>query len=192
MNNIITTGIAATARKMHLSKSLVAVLGAAVLTMAGAGAAAQAAAGDVKITGEPSGLSGSMDVTVAQGLTIVGGSMTGVAAGRVITSDDGTVFMAPAEVFTGDRFTVNIALGNKSERALEAQITVEAPEGMRVEVKGSDGAAGVVRTANNTWTFRLAGAETDEIPDLAITVSVSGTTELGAHPMKIAIEPLKW
>ena len=51
----------------------------------------------------------------------------GVVGGSVVTADDGTAFKAPAQVNTGDRFTINLALANRSENPLEAQIPTSGP-----------------------------------------------------------------
>jgi len=132
------------------------------------------------------------DTAVDQTLAVVGGSITGASAGRVIINDNGTAFTAPAEVGTGGQFTVNLPLGNRSDQPLEAQITISNTEGFSLDVKGRDGATGMVRIDTNTWAFKLAANENDQEADLAITVAVSDMTQPGNYLLECLIEPLKF
>ncbi len=155
--------------------------------MVGAGLAQEAIAGDVEIV---PGATGEVRITASQALTVIGGSVTGADASRIIVSDDATNFMVPAEVYTGDQFTINLALGNKSESPMEAQVTISGPEGISVDVQGKDGVQGVVQTGLKSWVFRLDANESDDEPDLEITLAVSDLAQPGFYSLQCIIEPL--
>ncbi len=158
-----TASITAEASKKHSGRKFFIILATLLLVMASAGIAGQALAGDVQVVpvASTAGGSGQVNVAADQALGVAGGSVTGANAGRVIVNDDGTAFKAPAQVCTGDRFTVDLALLNKSHKPLELQITISSPDGFSLEVSGKDGTAGVVRIDTNTWAFRLDANETE-------------------------------
>jgi len=186
----ITTGT----KKRHTLRTSLIVLAAIVLTMAGAGAANGTAADVIEMVSGTSaeGSSGQVNVTADQALGVTGGSVTEANTGRVIINDDGTAFKAPVEVSTGDQFTVNLALVNKSNNPLELQITISSPKGFSLDVESEDGATGAVRIDANTWAFRLDANENDQETDLAITVAVSDMTQPGYYVLDCVIEPLEF
>ena len=189
-----TINIATGTKKRHTLRISLIALAAIVLTMAGAGAANGTAADVIeKISGTSAeGSSGQVNVTADQALGVTGGSVTGANAGRVIVNDEGTTFKAPVEVSTGDKFTVNLALVNKSNNPLEFQITISSPKDFSLDVESEDGATGAVRIDANTWAFRLGANEDDEETDLAITVAVSAITQPGYYVLDCVIEPLEF
>jgi len=186
----ITTGT----KKRHTLRTCLIVLAAIVLTMVGAGAANGTAADVIEMVSGTSaeGSSGQVNVTADQALGVTGGSVTEANTGRVIINDDGTAFKAPVEVSTGDQFTVNLALVNKSNNPLELQITISSPKGFSLDVESEDGATGAVRIDANTWAFRLDANENDQETDLAITVAVSTITQPGYYVLDCVIEPLEF
>ena len=186
----ITTGT----KKRHTLRLSLIALAAIVLTMAGAGAANGTAADVIEMVSGTSaeGSSGQVNVTADQALGVTGGSVTEANTGRVIINDDGTAFKAPVEVSTGDQFTVNLALVNKSNNPLELQITISSPKGFSLDVESEDGATGAVRIDANTWAFRLDANENDQETDLAITVAVSTITQPGYYVLDCVIEPLEF
>lgn len=164
--------------------------------MAGVGAVGQAIAADVQIEPPPADdapvSAGEIKVTSVQALSVVGGSVSGAEAGYVFVNEDNTTFKAPAQVYTGDKFTINLALANKSESQMDTQITVSAPEGMSVDVEGNDGVKGVVRFGADKWAFRLDADDSDDEPDLIITISVSGSMSPSYYCLHCLIEPLSF
>ena len=188
-----TITITPTTRKRFLDKRfLIPVI--TILVMLGAGLTGQAVAGnlsDIKVPVAPgTGVIGEADVTTSQALTIIDGSVTGANAGRVIINDDNTAFIAPAEVYTGDRFAINLALGNDSENPVEAQITVLTPDGISVKVKGSDDVSGVVRCGPDSWALRMKANQGNEDADLIVIVSVSDVIPAGDYTIRCTIEPI--
>jgi hypothetical protein len=167
--------------KRHLRRRVWVVLAAIVLTIASAGAAGQAMAGDT---------SGDIAINAGQALGVAGGTVSGASAGRVIVGDDGISFQAPVEVFTGDRFTVNLALVNRSQQPLDLQATMTAPSGFTLDIAAADGATGAVRLGPNSWAFTIDPAESDYEPDLAVTIAVSDVITPGFYNLECVIEPL--
>ncbi len=51
-----------------------------------------------------------VDIVSSQAISVIGGSVTGAEAGRVIINDDGTSFSAPAVLGSGGQFTINLSL----------------------------------------------------------------------------------
>jgi len=186
----ITTGT----KKRHTLRISLIALAAIGLTMAGAGAANGTAADVIEMVSGTSaeGSSGQVNVTAEQALGVTGGSVTGANAGRVIVNDEGTAFKAPVEVSTGDQFTANLALVNKSNNPLELQITISSPKGFSLDVESEDGATVAVRIDANTWAFRLDANENDQEADLAITIAVSDMTQPGSYVLDCVIEPLEF
>jgi len=165
--------------KKEISRKLqaaVVVALAILMVLAGAGIAAAEAA-----------ISGESSVAIDQALYIIDGKVIGASRGTFHIEDHGTAFRTAAEVFVGDSYKVDIALGNRSQQALYGEIAIEAPEGFSFEVEGKDGATDVVRTGENTWTFTLAAGEEDTTPDLTITVAISDTIKPGAYTPKVSI-----
>lgn len=165
-----------------LDRRLALILLSLLLVMAGTGVAGNAIAGDAE---------GEIDITASQALTIVSGSVTGAEGGRVIVDEDGFAFTAPSQVYTGDRFSINLALGNRSNDSLDLQATIEAPPGFKIDVKAGDGASGTVRTGTDTWLSTICAGEADNEPDLFIIISVSETIQPGFYNLGCVIEPLK-
>ena len=190
-NNEPTTEIP---RKRRLPKSLVIILITLILSMAGIGVGAPALADHTDVLpGIPlEDTASNIITTVEQALGIAGGSVTEIKNGRVIVNDDGTAFKAPVEACIGDQFNVNLALVNRSDRPLELQLDISAPEGFSVDVQGNDGTTGVVRTDINTFAFTLAANEDNENPDLAITVAIDDLTQPGNYVLDCAIEPVRF
>ena len=185
-----TVNTKTTSGKRHPGRNLIIALVTTFLVMAGVGAAVQAAGGDVKVVpGVPGDGKAEVKVASSQALAVVAGSVAG-AKGRVFTNEDGTAFKAPAEVCTGDRYTINLALANRSNSPIDAQITVSSPEEFTVDVRGKNAAKGLVRTGPNTWAFGLDANESDEMPDLAIRVAVSDVAQPGNYGLQCVIEPL--
>ena len=168
--------------KNHFNRKYALILLSLFLVMAGAGVASDAIAGDT---------TGELDITASQALTVIGGSVTGAEGGRVIVDEDGFAFKAPSQVYTGDRFSIELALGNRSNKPLELQTTIEAPPGFRVDVKTSDGASGAIRTGTDTWLLTICAGEADMEPDLSINISVSGAIQPGFYSLGCVIEPLR-
>jgi hypothetical protein len=168
--------------KNRLNRKVYIILAAMALIMAGASVAGQTMA---------SNPIGEMDITAGQAVTVISGSVTGVDGGRVIIDDDGFTFKAPAQVYTGDRFSINLALGNRSNCPLELEIRIEAPPGFSLDVRARDGASGAVRMGRDNWVVTLGAGEADEIEDLAITISVSDTIQPGFYNLGCVIEPLR-
>lgn len=171
---------------------LLTVVAMVVCIMTAAGLASHAVAGDVTTVplSPAMAASGAVDVAANSSLSVIGGSVVGAEAGTVIASEDGTSFKAPAQVSTGDQFAVHLTLANKSQSRLDAEITISAPEGLTMSLRGMDGAHGVVQTGPNTWVFSLDGNENDEEPDLAVTVAVGDVVAPGFYGLKCSIEPL--
>ncbi len=167
--------------KRHLRRRVFVILGAIVLMVASAGAAGQVMAGDT---------TGDIDINAGQALGVAGGTVSGASAGRVIVGDDGISFKAPVEVFTGDRFTVNLALVNQSQQPLDLQARMTAPSGFTLDIVATDGATGAVRMDANTWAFTIDPAESDYEPDLAVTIAVSDVIAPGFYNIECVIEPL--
>lgn len=173
--------------RRHPGKKFFIILATIVLAMAGVGIAGEAVAGEVEVL---PGATGEVKVTAGQALTVIGGSVTGVDAGRVIVNDDAMSFLAPAEVYTGDKFTINLALGNKSGSPMEAQIDITGADGFTVKVEGRDGVHGVVQVGAGSWVFVLDAEEGDEEADLAVTIKVNALAQPGYYNLGCLIEPL--
>ena len=184
-----TVTIATRRKRSHRGRNFLIILATLLLVMASAGIAGQAVAGDVEnVPVAPQAGSAEINVKTKQALSVVGGSVTG-ANGYIFVNDDNTAFKAPAEVYTGDRFNINLAIGNSSQNPLDCQITVSSTEGFTLDVRGSNGASNVVRLGTDTWAFRLDANESDDVPDLTITVAVSTATP-GNYNLGCVIEAL--
>lgn len=169
-------------KKIRFNRKFYSILVAIMLIMAGTGVAGQAMAGNAI---------GDMDITASQALTVISGSVTGVDSGCVIVDDDGFSFKAPAQVYTGDRFSINLALGNRSNSPLELEIRIEATPGFSIDIRARDGASGAIRMGMDTWVVTIGAGEADEIEDLAVTISVSDTIQPGFYNLGCVIEPLR-
>lgn len=176
----------------RLTGKALAVLVLLLIVMAAAGVAREVVAGNLKETTPAFSPQNSPAIaaTPEQALRVAGGLVTGARAGCVIVDDERTVFKAPAQVCTGDRFTVHLALVNESNRVIGCQMCLSLPEGFSAHVRGYDGVIGVVPVGLNTWAFPIASHERDEEPDLAIAVAVDSTAKPGNYSIGCAIEPL--
>lgn len=147
------------------------------IAMAGAGVAgaAQAAVGEANLV-------------VSQSLQVLGGNVTGASEAVFTVSDDGTSFSTAASAWTGSRYNINIVLGNKLDKTVVANLTVDAPQGLRFRVAGADGVTGVAPLTDKTWKLVVAPNESDKTPDLTITVKVSETMPPGYYTIKMSLE----
>ncbi len=137
-----------------------------------------------------SGPTGEASVTISQALVVLGGSTGGASEGPVYTNDEGTSFKVGAQVHPGEKFTISLSLGNKTQQPFDSMITVSGPEDILVEVEGKDGASGVMLLTPGSWAFRLDAGESDAEPDVVITAAVRSTARPTKHELQFAIEPL--
>ena len=135
-------------------------------------------------------VSGLVGVVVSQALVVVGGSLGGATVAPVFTNDEGTAFSVGAQVHTGERFTISLALGNKGQAAISSQLTISGPEGISLKVVGQDGARDLTALESGTWAFRLEPGESDLDPDLVVTAAVSPIAQAGKYDLLFSIEPL--
>lgn len=175
--------------RRHFSRRTFFVIAALAIIMVSAGVAGAATAGEMEVIPDATG---EVQVTTGQALAVVGGSITGAESGYVFVNDDQTAFKAPAQVYTGDRFTINLALDNKSQSPMDTQIAISAPEGMSLDVKGKDDVRDVVKVGADIWAFRLEASENeaDDEPDLIITIAIGCSVIPGSYGLKCVIEPL--
>ncbi len=144
------------------------------------------------VAGAAQAATGEANLTVSQSLVVLGGNVTGASDAVFALSDDGTAFSTAASTWTGGRYAVNISLGNKLDKALTADLTVDAPQGIRVGVSGADGVAAVARMSDKTWKLVVSPNESDSIPDLSITVTVGETMAPGSYSMKMGLEQVAY
>ncbi|MBI4312962.1 MAG: hypothetical protein HY681_14470 [Chloroflexi bacterium] len=134
--------------------------------------ATSGAAVGVVLTGNVTGV---ITATASQSLLVSNGSLSGPAvdAGLFTLSDDGTKFTAGAEINTGDKFDVDLALANASAEELTGELTLVAPSGVTLLVREFDDITGnIVRTGPFTWKFRLPVAS-DTTADMRVTVALA-------------------
>ena len=130
------------------------------------------AATGVVLTGNVTGV---INTTVSQALTVSGGAVSGgaVDAGLFTLHDDETKFTANAEINTGDSYEVDLELANYSEVELTGELILVAPDGITLSVdEANDVVVDVVRTGPFTWVFRMA-ASNNTSTDLSITVALA-------------------
>ncbi len=167
--------------KRHLRRRFYVVLAAIVLTIVSAGVAGQAMADTA---------GGDVNINADQTLGVASGTVGSASGGRVIISDDGASFKAPVECFTGDQFTINLALVNRSQQPLDLQVKMTAPAGFTLAMTASDGANGAVRMGPDTWALTLDPNENDYETDLTIVIAVSDVIAPGFYDLGCIIEPL--
>lgn len=105
--------------------------------------------------------------------------------------DDNTAFQAAAELATGDWVALNLPLKNASHNTLLAQLTLDVPEGVEVEVVSADQVHGdgnvidAIRIGPNTWKLKVvSGAEFSHLTDiLYIGVQADDETPPGFYTL---------
>ncbi len=119
-----------------------------------------------------------------------------------IVGDDRTSFRAAAEVDTGDVFLIMLPLKNASDQDLVAELTVTVPDGIEVEVIGSDEESGsaadhtrhVTHSGWNTWNFcvsRLADMYTGDWRDsIGIVVGADDNLKPGFYTIEAVLEQI--
>ncbi|MBI2917796.1 MAG: hypothetical protein HYY01_07345 [Chloroflexi bacterium] len=172
-----------------LLRGTITVFGRRVGVWAVALGMAIAAAG---VTGAAQAAVGDANLVVSQALLVLSGNVTGASEAVFTVSDDGTSFSTAASAWTGSRYHINIALGNRSDSTLVADLTVDAPEGLSIRVAGADGVTGVAPFGEKTWKLVVAPTESDHTPDLTITVKVSETMPPGFYTIKMNLDQAEY
>lgn len=136
-------------------------------------------------------VSGDMPVGVSQGLLVKGGTVIGGQGGLFSVSDGGTSFSAAASAFTGETYTVAVALANLSGQNSTGEIEAIVPEGMTLDIAAADGVSTLARTGVSTWRFVLKQGEDDVEPDLLIAVHVGVAVPTGFYRPSMSIRQVK-
>jgi len=97
-----------------------------------------------------------------------------------IVSDDQTSFRAGAEIDTGDCYIIQLPLKNASEQDLSAELTIDIPDCIEVEVFGSDEESDssddhtlyVTRVGYGVWNFRVSYMAEFEDSDFSDSVGI--------------------
>ncbi len=126
----------------------------AVLVTVGMGAAAPSMSGLVQ---------GHLPLAVSQAL-VVGEPIikTPVDSWFSSASDDNTGFTAAAQVNTGDYYVFTVPIGNSSKNDLVAELTLQVPTGLAVNVQEKAGSyvRNVTHSGPLTWRFHVKAQAT--------------------------------
>ncbi len=147
-------------------------VGLPLWSLALAGAAVVAAAGQAVGPVLSGSVTGSAGLTVEQSLVLsetasehsVGSSPI---EGLVVVNDEGTSFTAAIEMYVGDTVTLNLDLNNVSDAAANGILELSVPAGVDVELDSTGGITEAQMT-KNTWLFRQTSGGTGV---LEITIS---------------------
>ena len=114
-----------------------------------------------------------------------------------VVSDDNTAFQAAAEMAVGYWAAFNLPLKNASNNELVAELTLNVPGCLEVEVYASTDALNiteVVRTGLNTWKIIVTGdADYDVLTDcLMVVISVDDDCMPGYYNITGTIEQVAY
>ena len=107
-------------------------------------------------------------------------------SGLRIVSEDGTYFLAGAEVYPRETYQIHIGLDNLSGEATTALLEVDAPPGFTVQgglPAASTEINAIVHAERNRWVLEVspgAGNEPD-LPDLVMSITVGQGAEAGYY-----------
>ncbi len=129
------------------------------------------------------GITGNVPTVVEQGVVVE--EPTVIAEGSGFANDqsfvsvnsDGTRFTVAVEMNVGDKFKAQIPVTNNSDSNLVAELSMEIPDGITVEVDqdGTDdsdatGIGNVIRTSLRTWKMDVTNASSTN-DKLEVTVA---------------------
>jgi len=103
-----------------------------------------------------------------------------------IVNEDGTYFLAGAEMYPGETYQIHIGLDNLSGEVTTSLLRVDAPAGFTVQVSLPAAFArgnAIVHAERNRWVLEVspgAGNEPD-LPDLVMSIAVAQDAEAGYY-----------
>ena len=146
----------------------------AVIGMVAAGAAVGTVLGG--------NVQGSIPTSVSQSLLL--DTVIQVDGGFGAVSDDGTQFTIAREIHTGEQYTIDLMLSNGSDDQLLAELSLDIPVGLTVDVEGvGSDVLDVTRTGLGTWRMRVESGATDESGKITITVAHADDAPPGFYEM---------
>ncbi|MBI4310180.1 MAG: hypothetical protein HY681_00235 [Chloroflexi bacterium] len=135
-------------------------LGVPLWSLALAGAAIVAAAGQAVGPVLSGSVTGSAGLTVEQALVLSStasehsvSSLDAADEGLVVVNDEGTSFTAAIELHTGDTVTLNLDLNNVSDAAANGILELNVPAGVDVELDDT-GNVDEAQMSKSTWLIR--------------------------------------
>ena len=158
-----------------LGKSLPVWVIAVALIVATAGAAA----GTV-LSGA---VAGQVSTTVSQSLSINSGSISGADNAIFTVSDDGTEFSAAAEINNGDKYTIELVLGNASTDTATFELSLAGPKDVGLSASGEATKVQAVRISATTWKGSVVAGS----GKLTITVAAADDMDPGFYSIEGSI-----
>ncbi len=169
-------------RKLHVGR-----LGVPLWSIAVAGLAIAAVAGQAVGPVLTGSVSGSAGVVVSQTVVLSaaptneaanaafafkGGTVAITAADdfAATVNDEGTLFSVALETQVGQNQVVNLALDNLSGKTANFILELSVPAGIDVEVDGVSQASNLARLNRNTWLGTVTAAATNTTVDVNILV----------------------
>ena len=162
-------------------------LGMPIWSLALAGAAVVAVAGQAVGPVLQGSVTGSAGLTVEQAVVLDEGGVVGVGSldstdeGLGVINDEGTSFTAAIELHVGDTVTVTLPIMNKSDASANAILELLPPAGVDVEVEPSAGVTlQEAQMAKNNWLLKVASSNSET---LVITISPKDDLKPGFYTL---------